>query len=106
MPKYLVQASYTPEGLQGVRKEGGTARRTATRTLIEGLGGQMESFYFAFGTDDVIIVADLPDNRTAAAVGLAVNAEGHIRSRTTVLITPEELDEAAKTSVNFHAPGT
>jgi uncharacterized protein with GYD domain len=106
MPTFLIQASYTPEGLKGVEREGGTGRRAATEKLVESLGGRVESFYFAFGADDVIIIADLPDNRTAAAVGLAVNADGHIQSRTTVLISPEELDAAAKTSVAFRAPGT
>ena len=106
MPTFLIQASYTPDGLKGVEREGGTGRRAATETLVEGLGGRVESFYFAFGADDVVIIADLPDNKTAAAVGLAVNADGHIKSRTTVLISPEELDAAANTSVAFRAPGT
>jgi uncharacterized protein with GYD domain len=106
MPTFLVQASYTPEGLQGVEREGGTGRRAATEKLVESLGGRVESFYFAFGSDDVIIIAELPDTKTAAALGLAVNAEGDIHSRTTVLISPEELDAAAKTTVAFRAPGT
>jgi uncharacterized protein with GYD domain len=98
------QASYSPEGLKGVLKEGGTGRRAATQKLIESLGGHLESFYFAFGSEDVIIIGDLPDQRTAAAVGLAVNADAHIRCQTVVLITPEELDEAAQTSVDYRPP--
>ena len=105
MPKFMFQASYAPEGLKGVLKEGGTSRRAATEKLIESLGGRLETFYFAFGSDDVVIIADLPDQRSAAAIGLVVNADAHIRCKTVVLITPEELDEAAKTTVDFHPPG-
>lgn len=106
MPRYLWQSSYTPEGVKGLLSEGGTRRRAATETLIKGLGGRLEAFYFAFGSDDVIIIADLPDQRTAAAIGLVVNADAHINATTTVLITPEELDEAARTAVDYRPPGT
>jgi len=105
MPKYMWQASYAPEGVRGVLKEGGTGREAATRKLIESLGGQIETFYFAFGSDDVIIIADLPDQRTAVAVGLAVNADAHIHSKTVVLLTPEEVDAAAKVAVDYRPPG-
>ena len=70
MPKFLWQASYTSEGVRGVLKDGGTARRAAIEKLVEGLGGRLEAFYFAFGSDDVVVIADLPDQRKAAAVGL------------------------------------
>jgi uncharacterized protein with GYD domain len=104
MPKYMWQSSYTPEGLKGVLKEGGTGRRAATQALIEGLGGRLEALYFAFGSDDVIVIADLPDQRTAAAIGLAVNADAHIHAKTVVLLTPEELDDAAKMTVEYRPP--
>lgn len=106
MQTFLFQTAYTPDGLKGVLAEGGTGRRDATEKLVESLGGRLVSFYYAFGSDDVIIIADLPDNQTAAALGLTVNADGHMHSRTTVLITPEELDAAARTTVAFRAPGT
>jgi uncharacterized protein with GYD domain len=106
MPKYLWQASYTTEGVKGVVAKGGTARRKAITELVEGLGGTLETFYFAFGSDDVVVVADLPDQKTAAAVGLAVNADGRTQLKPTVLLTPEEIDEATKTAVKYRAPGT
>ncbi|HEV3452449.1 MAG TPA: GYD domain-containing protein [Acidimicrobiia bacterium] len=105
MPKFLWQASYTSEGVQGVLKDGGTGRRAAIERLVQGLGGRLEAFYFAFGSDDVIVVADLPDQRSAAAVGLTVNAQGRTQLKTTVLLTPEEIDEAVKTSVDYRPPG-
>ena len=105
MPKFLVQGSYTPEGLQWLLAEGGTGRRSATKEAIEGLGGRLESFYFAFGSEDFIVIADLPDERAAAAIAMAANASGELHSKMTVLITPEELDDAAHTTVNYRPPG-
>jgi uncharacterized protein with GYD domain len=104
MPKYLFEARYTPEGIKGLRAEGGSARVSATKTLIERLGGALEYFYFALGEADAFIVADLPDNATVAAVQMAVNGSGTITSRTVMLLTPSEIDEAAKLEVPFHPP--
>ncbi len=105
MPKYLVEASYTPEGVEGVRTQGGTSRRDAVAKTIESLGGELESFYFGFGDHDALVVADLPDNEAAAAIALTVNASGGASVHTTVLLTPEQVDEAAKRSVDYRAPG-
>ena len=105
MPKYLVEASYTAEGVKGVQSAGGTSRRDAIAALAESVGGQLESFYFAFGERDVYTVVDLPDNESATAVALTVNASGAVNVRTTVLLTPEEVDAAAKRSVEYRAPG-
>ena len=106
MAKYLIVASYTSEGIKGVVTKGGTARREAVEQMAADLGGRVESFYFAFGEGDAFVVADLPDNVGAAAVGLAVGASGMATVRTTVLLTPEEIDRAAATSVNYSPPGS
>ena len=105
MPKYLWQASYSSEGLRGVVREGGTDRRAAAKNLVEALGGTLEAFYFAFGDADAIIIADLPDEEAATAVALAVNADDRIDLKTTVLLTSEEVDAAAKRSVEYRPPG-
>jgi uncharacterized protein with GYD domain len=105
MPKYLVEASYTREGVAGVQAKGGTSRREAVAATAEGLGGQLECFYFGFGDHDAFVVLDLPDNEAAAAVALAVNAAGGATVKTTVLLTPEQVDEAAKRSVDYRPPG-
>jgi uncharacterized protein with GYD domain len=106
MPKYLVEASYTREGAEGVQSQGGSSRRDAVAAMAEGLGGQMESFHFAFGDYDAVVIVDLPDNEAAAAVALAVGASGGATTRTTALLTPEQVDEAAKRSVDYRAPGS
>ena len=105
MPKYLYHGSYTQEGVKGLLKEGGSSRRVAIQALIEGMGGSVESFYFALGKDDLYVIVDLPDQTTATALSLAVAASGAIQLTTVALITPEELDEAAKMTVDYRPPG-
>lgn len=105
MPKFLIKASYTTDGVRGLLKEGGTGRRAAVVKLIEGLGGKVESFYFAYGEHDAYVISDLPDATTGIAISLAVNASGAVRLSTIPLITPEEIDAASKKSVTYRAPG-
>jgi uncharacterized protein with GYD domain len=105
MPKYMVHASYTPEGVKGVQSKGGTSRREAVARMAESAGGSLECFYFAFGEADAVVIVDLPDNEAAAAVALAVNGSGGATTRTWVLLTPEEVDAAAERSVSYTAPG-
>lgn len=103
--KFLVKASYTAQGAKGVQSAGGTSRRDIVAKMAEGLGGSLESFYFAFGTTDAYVVLDLPDNRAAAAASLAVNTAGGATSEVVVLLTPEEIDSAAEMSVDYRPPG-
>jgi uncharacterized protein with GYD domain len=105
MPKYLFQASYSSEGTQGLLKEGGTQRRSNLEKTLDGIGGRLESFYYAFGDADVVGVVDLPDNVTAAALSMTINASGMGSVKTTVLMTPAEVDQAVKKSIGYRAPG-
>ena len=105
MGKYLLQASYTQDGLAGLAKEGGTARRAAVAETIEGAGGSLESLYFAFGENDLFITADLPDDAAATAVSLTVGAAGALSVSVTVLVTPETVDEAIARNVPYRPPG-
>ncbi len=105
MAKYLLLGSYTSEGAKGLLEDGGSARRAAVEELINGLGGRVEAFYFGFGNHDAYVIADLPDNVTATAVSLAINATGLVTGETTVLMTPEEVDEAVKKNASYRAPG-
>jgi uncharacterized protein with GYD domain len=106
MPKFLISGSYTQAGISGVLSEGGSGRRAAVEKLTSSVGGTLESFYFGFGDDDFYVTVDLPDNQAAAAVAMSVAAAGGASARTTVLLTPEEVDAAAKLSPNYRAPGS
>jgi uncharacterized protein with GYD domain len=105
MAKYLFEARYTPEGAKGVAKEGGSGRRAAIAKMAEGMGGKLESFYFAFGDVDAYVIVDMPDNVSAAAAALAVNQGGAASVKTVVLLAPEDMDKAGKKAVDYRAPG-
>lgn len=105
MPKFLFEASYTLDGIKGVQGAGGTSRRDAVAQVAESVGGSIESFHFAFGDRDAYVIVDLPDNESATAVALTVNAAGGAKVRTVALLTPDEVDAAAKRSVDYRPPG-
>jgi len=106
MPKFLIEASYTNDGIKGVQSAGGSSRRDAVAALAQSAGGSLDSFYFGFGDSDAYVVVDLPDNEAAAAVAMSVNASGAVTAKTVVLLTPEEVDAAAQKSVDYRPPGS
>lgn len=105
MSKYLIQVSYTAQGAKGLLEAGGSARVTAASEAVAQFGGKIEVFYFCFGPDDAALIVDVPDPAAMAAISLAVTASGAIRTRATVLLTPAQIDAAAKMHANFRAPG-
>ena len=105
MPKYFLEGNYVGEGVKGLLKEGGSSRIKTVTQLIEGMGGKVEAFYYAFGDVDVLGIVEFPDHATAAALSLAINASGAVTVKTTVLMTPEEIDEATKKTVAYRPPG-
>ncbi len=106
MAKYLLEVNYTLDGIKGLKSKGGSARVAAARELIEGLGGTMDSFYFAFGSTDVYAFADFPDHVSAAAAALTVCAGGGATARTVVLLTADEVDAAAAKRTTYRPPGS
>ena len=105
MAKYLVEASYTAEGLKGLQKEGAAGRVQLAHKIAESLGGKCDGFYWAFGDQDVVAIFDLPNSVAIAALAFAVSSSGLIRTKTTPLLTAAEADEALKKSVGFRPPG-
>jgi uncharacterized protein with GYD domain len=105
MPKYLVQATYTADGVRGLQKAGAASRAKQAAQVAETLGGKCDVFYFAFGEHDVVTILDLPSAVEAAAISFAVSGTGAIRTRTTPLLTVAEADAALKKNVAFKAPG-
>jgi uncharacterized protein with GYD domain len=106
MPKFLLEVAYTAQGAKGVLKDGGSKRRAAAQKAIKSLGGKMEAFYFAFGDADAIVIADLPDAVSAAAMSMTVAASGAMSARVRVLLTPEDIDKAAKKTAAYTPPGS
>jgi uncharacterized protein with GYD domain len=105
MPKFLVEANYTATGTSGLLEEGGSSRRAQIDDVCAQLGGKLEAVYYAFGDYNLYCILDFPDNVSMAAVQLTVQASGAVDTKTVVLLTPEEIDAAAKKSVKFRIPG-
>ena len=105
MPKFLIEASYTPDGLKGLQKDKASGRHAALSHAVESIGGRVESMHFALGKDDVVVVLDLPDAGAAAALGFAASASGLVHTRTTALLTVAEMDQALGRNVAFRGPG-
>jgi len=106
MAKFLIQGTYTAEGAKGLIKEGGSGRKAAVQKALEGFGGKLDFFYYTFGTDDVIVICDMPDTINGLALSLAVNASGMVRISTTPLLSIEVVDAACKKAVSYRAPGS
>jgi uncharacterized protein with GYD domain len=104
MAKYLLQVNYTHDGLKGLAGGGGSAREKAATDAVKSLGGSIDAFYFAFGDTDVIVIADFPDEVSAAAMAITVGASGGAAVRTTVLMSPQDMDKAAKKQVAYRPP--
>lgn len=105
MSKYLIQANYTGEGVKGLLKDGGSKRHEVVEKLVKSLGGGIDSFYYALGDTDLYIIGDFPDHAAVTAFALTVTSTGAVTCKTTVLLTPEEIDEAAKKTPNYSPPG-
>lgn len=105
MPRYLIKASYTAEGIKGLRKDKASGRKTAVAAALEGLGGKLEAMYYAFGDADVFAIVEMPDNASIAAFSLAASATGTAHTTTTTLLTIEEADKALEKTVSFRAAG-
>lgn len=105
MSKYLIQASYVGDGVSGLRREGGSSRRAAVEKTCSSVGGKLEAFYYAFGDTDVVAIMDMPDDVTAAGVALLIASTGKIDIKTTVLLTPDEVDAAVKVGADYRPPG-
>ena len=105
MPKYLLQVSYTSEGMKGLAQDSAAGRRADVQASVRALGGNVEAFYYCFGKDDVLTIVELPDNITAAALSLKSSQTGALRIRTTPLLTVEEVDRALEIDTHYRAPG-
>jgi len=105
MSKYLIQARYTTLGIQGLISDSASGRRADVQAAVKALGGKVEAFYYAFGEDDVVLILDLPNSVTAAALSLTISGSGAVQVRTTPLLTVEEVDKALEIKTQYRAPG-
>jgi uncharacterized protein with GYD domain len=105
MPKYLVEGSYTDEGLKGLIKDKASGRAAAVQKAAQSLGGRLDEIYYTFGDKDVILILDLPDNVTVASFAITAASTGLVRVKTTPLLTVEDVDNAVCKNVQERGPG-
>ena len=107
MARYMIQASYSTQGMSDLVNNP-QDRAANLRPVIERMGGKMESFDYAFGDFDAVVIVDVPNNTAVASIVMAVGASGAISSiKTTVLLSMEEAMEAMRqaTGVGYRGPG-
>jgi uncharacterized protein with GYD domain len=105
MQKYLVQVEYTPDGLKGLMKDKAAGRIAVVKKAAASVGGKLEALYWTLGDDDAISILDLPDVESATALAITLSASGLARSKTTRLLTSDEVDAALKKTVEYQASG-
>ena len=104
MAKFLVQATYSSDGLRGLQKEKASGRQEVVNRAVGALGGKVESMYFSLGDHDVVLIVDVPDLIAGTALAIAVSSSGLVRTRTTPLLTIAETDQALSKSVEYRPP--
>ena len=105
MPKFLIEGSYTSEGLRGLAKEKASGRQAVLNEALKSIGGELEGIYYAFGDTDVYVLCECPDNVSVAALSLAASSTGLVRTKTIPLMTVEETDRALGIKSAYRAPG-
>lgn len=105
MAKFLVEASYSAEGLRGVIKESAKSREAAVAKMVSAAGGKLEAIYWALGEADAFLLVDVPDQTTAVAMAMQAAASGAVKTKTIPLLTAAELDQAIGKGVAYRAPG-
>lgn len=101
MPTYLVKVSYTEEGTRSVLEDGATKRREKLREYTEELGGTLKDLYYALGEHDAYAIVEFPDKTSMAAATMLTKASGGGVCSATVLLTPEEIDQATELAERF-----
>jgi uncharacterized protein with GYD domain len=107
MPHYLYQVGYSREGWQALMTDP-QDRMEKIRPAIEQLGGTLIGGWFAFGEHDIVAIAELPDNASAAGFSIAAAAGGAVESIQTVpLLSTEEAMEAMRKAgqSSYRPPG-
>ena len=105
MPKFMIKATYTAEGLKGLRKDKASGREKAIAAACEALGGKLDALYYALGDDDVFTVVDLPSHIHVASLSTLVGASGMVEVRTAPLLTVAEMDKALGEDMSYRPPG-
>lgn len=105
MPKFMIAGSYTPQGMQGVKKDKASGRQKAIAAVCSEMGGKLDAIYFALGEDDVYVIVDMPSVAAISSLCVAVGSSGMVKTRTVPLLTVAEMDAALDSNVKYRPPG-
>ena len=96
MAHYLLQVSYTSDAWATQVKNPQDVMGRA-RPVIEGLGGKIDTVYYAFGDYDLVGIMEMPDNVSVAAFAISTASGGSLKNiKTTTLMSFEEAIDAMK----------
>jgi uncharacterized protein with GYD domain len=105
MPKFLIKASYTSEGMKGLQSDKASGREKAIATACKATGGKLDAIYYALGDNDAFVVVDLPSHVQVASLCIAVGASGMANTSTVPLLTVAEMDKALGQDTKYRPPG-
>jgi uncharacterized protein with GYD domain len=105
MPKFMIKASYTSEGMKGLQKDKASGREKAIATACKAAGGKLDAIYYALGDHDAFVVVDLPSHVQVASLCIAVGASGMANTSTVPLLTVAEMDKALGQDTKYRPPG-
>jgi uncharacterized protein with GYD domain len=89
MATYIVLTSFTDQGIRNVKDT--TKRAEKVRELAKKFGVTAKEFYWTLGSYDVVAIFDAPDDASMTAVGLAIGADGNVRTQTLRAFSREEM---------------
>lgn len=80
MPSYIILTRFTQAGIENVAES--PARTDDAIELIDSLGGELREFFVVMGRYDGVLIADFPDDETAARAVLALGSSGNVTTET------------------------
>jgi uncharacterized protein with GYD domain len=91
MPTYISLVQFTDKGIQAAKQ---TTQRVADwAAKVQSMGVSIKRMYWTLGQYDQVCVFEAQDDETAAAVLLAADMLGNIRTQTMRALTTSEMDK-------------
>jgi uncharacterized protein with GYD domain len=89
MAHYILLASYSEQGLKGIKD---TVKRTdAVKEMAKKAGLAMKESYWTLGQYDVVAVFEAPDDETMTAFSLSVAKLGNVKTQTLRAFSAKEM---------------
>jgi uncharacterized protein with GYD domain len=94
MSTYISLVQFTDKGIQAAKE---TTKRVADwAAKVQQMGVSIKQMYWTLGQYDQMCIFEAPDDETAAAVLLAADMLGNIRTQTLRAFTTSEMEKILK----------